>query len=229
MYTVDLLKGRGVPEKIKPANMAMLTATVALPVLAAIVMFGFYISNTINIRVRTAEVDQYEKMIDKYSDTLKRKEKILASEKKALETITQINQHIEGFMQWTPVLVELAGKTPESMLITELSADSEKILKTTKVQDGKITRQVNLEIPARSLHLKIRGKGPGDYLDQVKSFSADLADSPVFENRIEEVRISQQTEKQRKQELELTNVSRKYVDNEVGVYRITLRFEPFMK
>ena len=45
MFTIDLLKGQGIPIKSRPTGIAISAAAVAVPVIIAIVMLGFYLRN----------------------------------------------------------------------------------------------------------------------------------------------------------------------------------------
>ncbi len=63
MFTIDLLKGQCIPAKSRPEGIAIAAATFAVPIIIAIVMFGFYLSNIINISIQKREVVRYKKKI----------------------------------------------------------------------------------------------------------------------------------------------------------------------
>ena len=56
MFTIDLLKGQGIPIKRRPWGVAIAALAFVVPILVAMVMFGFYISNGIVIRVTKQEI-----------------------------------------------------------------------------------------------------------------------------------------------------------------------------
>ncbi len=53
MFTIDLLKGEGVPVKSGPGGITIAVVTLVVPIVIAIVMLGLYLSNIINISVQT--------------------------------------------------------------------------------------------------------------------------------------------------------------------------------
>ena len=56
MFTIDLLKGESVPAKSSPEGIAVVAVTFVVPIIIAMVMVSFYLSNIINISVQKQEV-----------------------------------------------------------------------------------------------------------------------------------------------------------------------------
>ena len=66
MFTIDLLKGKGVPAKTRPRNIAVGAAVVAVPVIIAIAMFSLYLRNKVVISIQKDAVANFK---TKISDT----------------------------------------------------------------------------------------------------------------------------------------------------------------
>ncbi|MHC4418134.1 MAG: hypothetical protein ACYSU6_06055, partial [Planctomycetota bacterium] len=71
MFTIDLLKGQGVPVKGRPEGLVVAAVTFAVPFVAAIVMFGLYLSDRIVISVKKQEIVSCQQSIDKLSEATK--------------------------------------------------------------------------------------------------------------------------------------------------------------
>ncbi len=60
MFTIDLLKGQGVPMKSSPVGIAIAAVTVVVPLIVAIVMFGFYLSDKTTTLVKKQEIARFQ-------------------------------------------------------------------------------------------------------------------------------------------------------------------------
>ena len=61
MFTIDLLKGQGLPVRTKPQGVAIFVATFAVPVLAAILMVGYYVRNGVIISIQKQNIANFER------------------------------------------------------------------------------------------------------------------------------------------------------------------------
>ena len=60
MFTIDLLKGHGIPIKSKPEGIAIAVATFTVPLVIAIVMFGFCLHTRIIMSIQKQAIINYE-------------------------------------------------------------------------------------------------------------------------------------------------------------------------
>ena len=52
MFTIDLLKGQGIPIKSRPEGIVIAAVTLAVPIIIAVIIFSFYLNNSIVISIQ---------------------------------------------------------------------------------------------------------------------------------------------------------------------------------
>ncbi len=70
MFTIDLLKGQGIPMKSSPGGIAIAAVAVAAPMTIAIIMFGFYLNDRTQVSTKEQEIVRCQAEIDKLSGTV---------------------------------------------------------------------------------------------------------------------------------------------------------------
>ncbi|MFZ0033526.1 MAG: hypothetical protein WAK60_00880 [Sedimentisphaerales bacterium] len=193
MFTIDLLKGTGIPIKSRPEGVAITTITFAVPVLAAMVMLGFYLSNRIVISTKRQEIVNYEKNIESLSDAVKL-QKSFETEKNNIdgclsEALTSISSHT----QWSPILATVVKNMPDSIVLTKLEVKQRLISKKVPKKDDP-KKTVDISIPARTLQMSVSGKPQADNDKAVKDFTDRLRSSALLASKIEDIKISQKAD-----------------------------------
>jgi hypothetical protein len=190
MFTIDLLKGEAIPIKSGPEGIAVGALTFAVPVIAAIVMFGLYLSNSIAMSIQKRDTAKYVKRTDELSDGVKL-QKSLEREKNAISSsLTEVVSSISRHTQWSPVLALLAKNIPDSMVLTSLEVKQRSVTKKIPSKaDPK--KQVNISVPVRTLQMNICGNPALDCDKAVKDFKDDVRFSTLLEPRLEKVKVAQ--------------------------------------
>ncbi len=71
MFTIDLLKGEGIPARSRPEGIVTIAIAIIVPVAIAIAMLGIYFSNRVVINVQKREISNYDQKIAGLSDAMK--------------------------------------------------------------------------------------------------------------------------------------------------------------
>lgn len=128
MFTIDLLKGRGVPIKTKPGGVYLVAISFIVPVILAAIIFGNYLHNRILMTTYKSDLERADKGIKDLAPDI-RLQKLLERRKNKLEACREevadvINWHI----QWSAVLQALVENIPKTVILDELKthSDSEK-------------------------------------------------------------------------------------------------------
>lgn len=191
MYTIDLLKGEGVPEQSSPEKIAVMAVTIVVPVVVAILMFGLYLSNRVAISVLSTEADSYQKKVENLSVKLV-VQKSLDTEKQLInqsiiETANSINRHT----QWTDILITALQHMPDSLVLTRMSAE-QRIERAKVPNPNKPGEKMDIAIPARTLTLNL-GTALGSNADSdIREFRDKLRYSSVLAPKLEDIVVSQQ-------------------------------------
>jgi len=191
MFTIDLLKGQGVPAKSKPEGIAVAAVTLAVPIVVAILVFGLYVSNSIAISIQKQEITGYEAKINEFSDALEL-QKLFEKERIAIgNCLSEVSSSIGRHTQWSPVLLALVESMPDSMVLTKLEV-KERLLKReiTKKDDAQTKREIS--VPARTLRISLSGNPRYNCDRAVRLFRDRLRFSTVLGPKLESVRISEQ-------------------------------------
>ena len=190
MFTIDLLKGEGIPAKSSPEGIAVVAVTFAVPVIIAMVMVSFYLSNIINISVQKQEVVRYKKKIDGLSDVVEL-QKSFEEEKRAINScLTEALSSITRHAQWSPVLMTLVENMPDSVVLTKLEVKQRSIKREVPRKDDP-KKTIIISVPVRTLQISVYGSPHSDSDKAVRDFGDRLRSSDLLGPKLEDIRVSQ--------------------------------------
>jgi len=190
MFTIDLLKGQGIPAKSRPEGIAIAAATLAVPVIIAIVMFGLYLRNKIIISVQKQAIANYETKIGGLSDAVEL-QKSFENEKNAISgCLSEASASLGRHTQWSPVLATLVKNMPDSVVMTELEVKQSSVKrKVPKKDDPK--KMIDISVPVRTLRINVCGSPQSDCDKAVRDFRERLRSSTLLGPKLENIRVSQ--------------------------------------
>ena len=190
MFTIDLLKGEGIPVKSGPGGITIAVVTLVVPIVIAIVMLGLYLSNIINISVQKQEVVRYDKKIDKLSDALEMQKSF--EEKKSIysNSLSEVSSSIGRHTQWSPVLAVLLKSMPDSIVLTKLEVKQDSVRKKVPQKDNP-KKMTNISIPIRTLRINVCGSPQSNSDRAVRNFGYRLRSSALLEPKLKDIKVSQ--------------------------------------
>jgi len=194
MFTIDLLKGAGLPEKGKARNMALAAAASAVPLVAAIAMFSVYLQGEIDISIQSGKIARWKASTDTLSDAVAR-QKELEREKALYGAYTaEVEDAMGRHTQWSPILATVASNMPESVVLTALEVKKHAVrMKVTTKEDPEKTRDVSVPVPTLRMNLAATPQPDGD--KDVKDFRSRLLASALLGSRLEDITVSQKADK----------------------------------
>jgi Tfp pilus assembly protein PilN len=190
MFTIDLLKGQGVPIKSSPKNMAFGVTAAVVPVLIAIGMFGLYLRNRIVISVHAEAIESHETKIAKMSDALKVQQAIEEKKNSYSNCLSEVENSLGRHTQWSPVLVTLVENMPDSVILTALEV-KQRALKKKVPQKDDPAKMVMASIPVRTLHMTVAARPRSRCDEDIRNFSESLRSSSTLGPRLDNIKISQ--------------------------------------
>jgi len=192
MFTIDLLRGEGIQAKSRPEGIAIAVSTFVVPIVMAVAMFGLYLNNRIVMSIQKRNITKYEEKTEALSDAIKLREAIEKEKRDLSNSLSEVASSIGSHTQWSPVLATLVKYMPDSMVLTELAVKEEtKNKRVPSKEDPK--KMTNVSIPARTLQMNICGSSQS-YCDMaVKDFKDRLWKSTVLGPRLEQIRVSQES------------------------------------
>jgi Tfp pilus assembly protein PilN len=193
MFTIDLLKGHGVPLRSGPGGIAIAAVTVAIPIIVAITMFGLYLHNRIIMSVQQSEIVRWQAKIAKLSDAVELHESLEKEKVVYADCLSEVKSSIERYTQWSPVLATLVESMPGSVVLTDLEVRQHFIKREVPQKDNP-KRMIDIDVPVRTLRMSVRGRPQYNCDNAVRDFQHRLRSSDVLGPRLENITVSQESD-----------------------------------
>ena len=187
MFTIDLFKGQHIPVKSGPRSTAVAVATIVMPVVIAIIVFGCYVYGKSTIARKKQELTNCQLKINKLADAVSHLQSIEKDEKQINNCLSEVSSSIDRHVSWSPVLETIVSNLPDSVILTRLDVKQKFVRK--KVAKGKTKKQVT--VPVRTLKMNIIGSPYSNSDKAVRDFRDRLRFSSLLKSRIEDITVSQ--------------------------------------
>ena len=191
MFTIDLLKGQGIPIRNRPENVAVAVVTFAVPVIVVIVMFGFYLRSKIVISIQEQGIVNYETRIDKLSDAVELQKSFEKEKSEINNCMSEISSSIGRHTQWSPVLTTLVTDMPGSVMLTQLLVKQHSVRRKVPQKDNPKV-MTDISVPVRTLQMSVKGYPSSNCDKVVKDFRDSLRFSTSLGPKLEDIRVSQE-------------------------------------
>ena len=193
MFTIDLLKGEGIPARSRPEYIVAIAIAIIVPVAIATAMLGIYLSNRVVINIQKREISNYDQKIAGLSDAMRMHRSYEQQKSTIKQRISETAGAINAHEQWSDILVTVAHNVPESLILRRIAVEQ----RTAKVKIPDFENpqnKVEKMVPARTLKLTLGGIA-GEVSDQaVKNFRDRLRFSSVLGPKLEDIPVSQKVD-----------------------------------
>jgi len=193
MFTIDLLKGQGIPIRCRPAGLSIVVITVAVPAIIAVLMLGSFFHNSVIASIEKQQVDNYDRKIEELADVVEY-QRLLKNEKKAISNaLAEVKSSINRHAQWSGVLMAVVENLPGSVVLTALEVDQNfKKKKVPKKDNPK--KKLTIEIPVRSLTMTVCGDPSRNCDAAIRDFRDRLRLSEEIGPRLKGIVVSQRVD-----------------------------------
>ncbi len=195
MYQIDLLNGKGIPTRNRPEAIVIGIITAVVPVIAFIVLTGFYMHNQISMNILESEIERCSNRIEseKLANAVRMEEKNRKKNKALDKSISEIGIALKRHTQWTPAIEDIVKLLPQSVILTDLRAN-QKYVKVKKPDPENKGKKIEVSVPRRNLSITLRGRLGSNCDKEVREFKTNLKRCESFEGSIDEVVVSQEVE-----------------------------------
>jgi hypothetical protein len=200
MFTIDLLKGRGVPVRSSPKNIAVIATSLAVPAIIAVMMFVYYMHSNIVISIQNKEITNCEAMTNKLSEATALLKTFESEKKYVSASLSEVAATINKHTQWTPVIVEIVKNMPDSIVLTEMNVREETIQKRVASR-GKPGGMVDISVPVRTMQINVCESSGFVYGQSIRDFEDRLRSSPLLGPRLDNINVSQDADKVKGQDV----------------------------
>jgi len=194
MFNIDLLKGAGLPQKGKARNMAVVAVASAIPVVAAIAIFGVYLHGKIDISIQSGKIARWKAKTDTLSDAVTRQKELERNKALYSACMAEVEGAMGRHTQWSPIVAAVVGNMPESVVLTALQVEKRlmRMKVPTKEDPGK-TEDVSVPVPTLRMNLAATPQSNSD--KDVKDFRSRLLASALLGTKLEDITVSQKADK----------------------------------
>jgi hypothetical protein len=188
MFSIDLLKGKGLPQKLEVRKAVLKAVPILIPLLAMGVFAASYQRDTSTLRAQRQALADNQRQIAQYTKDVMEYNKIDAQIKGLEKCLNDISKALSYRIQVSDLLTELVGALPESIFMYEMnmsrSAVNEKIQ-----QEGSAEVKQRLVI-RRQLKLVLCGYDPEKSDVAVQDYVGELGKSPLLTGLFVEMKPS---------------------------------------
>jgi len=196
MFTIDLLKGHGVPIKSKPGGRFLVAFSFIVPVVFASVVFGNYLHNRIVIVAQKGQAKNYKLKIAELRTQLEFREATKQQKNVLNSCRRELVEAIRRQTQWSPVLLALLQSLPETAILEHLEVKSQSVTKKVPRRDFP-GETINISVPKRTLEIKLSLNAQDDTDEMVENFRYQLNYSPLLAGKIDDIAVVEQTAEER--------------------------------
>jgi len=192
MFTIDLLKGQGIPMKSRPEGIVIASVTLVVPLVIAVAMFSFYLRSKIIISIKNQDIVNYEAKISKLWDAVKRQKSFEKERVVYTSCLSEVKSSLVRHTQWSSILAALVENIPNSVVLTALSVKQGIVRKKIPHKDDP-KKMVDTTVSIRMLHMSVYGSPRYNCGEAVRQFRDRLWSSPLLGPVLENIRVSQKS------------------------------------
>lgn len=193
VFTIDLLKGQGIPPQSGPWCIVIAVITAILPVIIAIAIWGFYQKNNVVMSIKQQDIAKLEEKTFELSDAVENQRALEREKIHYGACISEVNASIGKYTQWSSVLAELIENMPGSVVLSELKVEQDSVEKEVpKPDDPK--KKVKINVPVNKLVLSVSDQGRGNCREAVRKYRECLLASPLLKPMLATIDFSTRTE-----------------------------------
>jgi hypothetical protein len=202
MYTIDLLKGRGIPIKNRRGGIFIIAATIAVPVIIAMGFYTEYLLNKIEINRTDISIRDHENKISQMKEAVKSLSSMEQQCGTLRDCITDVSMAIGRNVQWSPILQLIVENMPATTQLNKL--DVSLVMLTKQMPDKADPKKlVNVPYSSRTLHISLHEFSKSDSGEAVRTFIQALRSSKIMNGKVDDIRIASQ-EREAVQGVEVT-------------------------
>ena len=188
MFSIDLLKGKGLPEKTDLKRSALKALPILIPVLAVTLFASAYQHDKTSLRDQRQVLNGNQQQIGHYTEDIAKYNKINLKIKGMKKCLKDISKAMAYRIQVSGVLVELSQALPENIFVYEINLDRKSVQK--KVQDPDSGETKQRLVIHRKLELVLCGYDADRSDVAVQEYVNILKQSPLLTKIFTEIKPS---------------------------------------
>jgi hypothetical protein len=136
MFTIDLLKGEGLPVKSKPILIIRNSIPFLILLIVAVTMAGMYVSNSVVLNRLDTKLSTYAESKE-FSEVEKFIEQSNARRNEMNGVLKEVSASISAHKPWSQIMIEVVENLPDSLALNKLEIQRQPNREKAKDNDGK--------------------------------------------------------------------------------------------
>lgn len=178
MFTIDLLKGKGLPETIDLKRLTMKALPILIPVLAVTVFASVCQNDRMLLREQQNRLQSSQQHLELYTDDVAEYNKIDSQIKGMQRCLNDISKAMAYRVQVSEILVELSQALPENIFIYEMNLSRKSVNEKVQKPDSAEVKQ--RLVVQRKLDLVLCGYDSESSDAAVQEYVNNLKQSPFL-------------------------------------------------
>jgi Tfp pilus assembly protein PilN len=188
MFSIDLLKGKGLPQKLDVRKSALKAVPILIPLLAMGVFAASYQRNASMLRAQRQALAGNQRQIAQYTKDVIEYNRIDARIKGLEKCLNDISKALSYRIQVSDLLMELVQTLPESIFIYEMNMNRSAV--NEKIQQENSAEVKQRLVVRRQLKLVLCGYDPEKSDIAVQDYVSELEKSPLLTGLFVEMKPS---------------------------------------
>lgn len=189
-YTIDLLKGEGLPIRSRPGGIAFACLVVVLPCLTAFGAVSVYMDSDIVVAIQKQQAKRLATAVETLADAVRKKEALDREKAEAVRVLSDVKAALGGRNQWSPILASLVESLSDTLILTKLEARRDTVRIKVPAQDDP-TRKIDTSVPVRALKICVCGKDKESSSEAVRRVQENLRSAPAIGPMLDTITVSQ--------------------------------------
>ncbi len=190
MYTIDLLKGEGVPIRSRPGGIAFACLIVVIPFLAAFGAVNFHLDCDVVIAIQKQQVNRLTTAVEALSSAVQKRESLEKEKAEASCMLSDVKTALGGHNQWSPTLASLVESLSDTLILTRLEARQDTLRTKVPAKDDP-TKKIDTSVPVHALRICVCGKDKESSSEAVRKFQESLRSSAAIGPMLDAITVSQ--------------------------------------
>ncbi|MHC5200399.1 MAG: hypothetical protein ACYSO1_09880 [Planctomycetota bacterium] len=182
MFSIDLLKGKGLPEKVDLKRSALKALPILIPVLAVTLFASAYHKDSVSLKNQKQLLHSNQQQLEHHTKDVAEYNKMKAAMKAAIKDVenclSDISKAMAYRIQVSDILVELVQTLPDNIIIYEMNLDRN--ASQEKFQAAESSEVKQKLVVRRNLNLVLCGFNADQSDAAVQAYINDLKQSSVL-------------------------------------------------
>ncbi|MHC5139267.1 MAG: hypothetical protein ACYSOF_05200 [Planctomycetota bacterium] len=178
MFSIDLLKGKGLPEKVDLKRSALKALPILIPVLAVTLFASAYHKDSVSLKNQKQLLHSNQQQLEHHTKDVAEYNKMKAAIKDVENCLSDISKAMAYRIQVSDILVELVQTLPDNIFIYEMNLDRN--ASQEKFQAAESSEVKQKLVVRRNLNLVLCGFNADQSDAAVQAYINDLKQSSVL-------------------------------------------------